>query len=1000
VRIARHALTGLIRPYPDEQTTLDLIDRQILLHPDAPALIFGEQQLSYSQLDRLANEIALMLLEQGAQPGRLLPLLVADGLELPLTIVAAMKAGIPFVPMDSRWPTDRTTALLATLGTDLLVASPRTPASAGAAGRRIEIDAAKLTGAAERPDVARPARPDIFYGFFTSGTTGLPKCTLNHHRGLLNRFTTMTRMFGGGHVALQNSRSVFDSSLWQLLWPLTSGGTVVMPVREGLLDLEQTVHQIGRHGVTITDFVPSIFAVLADLLHSDAGLTRQAASLRRVLLGGEAINVAAVRRFHEVLPHVEFTNTYGPTEASIGSVFHTFGEPPPDGHEIPIGRPIDNTSVLVVDEELNPLGPGRTGELLIGGDCVGYGYLADPERTARSFLDNPFSDVAGERLYRTGDLGQFREDGLLYFIGRADDQIKLRGVRIEPTEVEDALIRLPGIREVKVFADGELDRAQLIAAVVSDRPVTADLLDAARAVLPPEFVPDRFVRLDRLPLSPNGKADRRALAAAVRQAEAGQESRTAVTGVQARVEQLWAEVLPSTGRDAGASFFDLGGTSLSAQRLALSLRGAFGRPITVRDVVHNPTVAALTALLESDGEQAPDPADQVLADQWLDAWSQQRPAPAVPPGSILLTGATGFIGSYLLQALLRRTSATISCLVRAEDRQAAVDLLGSRLDYYQLADALSDPRVRIEVGDLALPRWGLTDERFAELADSVDAIVHSGAQVNLVTPYPKLRATNVTSVRTLIELARRGRPKAIHHLSTLSVLPRATAVDEDTCLVEENLPGDGYSQSKWCAERLLTAAREQGLPVDIYRLGEVMPHTRTGIVSHTGSLTEMLLESCGRLGVGVHTGAVSDFSPVEAVADFIARAVAEPSPANPSGSCYHVAGMRDLPLDEVLDQLSTTAGLTEVKYPEFWQLLQEEASNEAAPEAVRKLALVLPEQPEDEFAPLADQFFTSTSPAFRRNFLARCDELGLRWPDIDTTVLQRWCRGAAAVTRK
>jgi amino acid adenylation domain-containing protein/thioester reductase-like protein len=993
------ALNGLSRPYPAEETSLDLIDQQVLISPDAIAVVYGDQELSYHQVDRLANELAADLLEQGAQPGRLLPLLVSDGLELPLAILAAMKAAIPFVPMDPRWPADRTAALLRTLQTDLLVAGPRTPESATSAGRRIDIDAGLLSGAADRPDVPRPERPDIFYGFFPSGTTGLPKCTLNHHRGLLNRFTTMTRLFGGGHVALQNSRSVFDSSLWQLLWPLTSGGTVVMPVREGLLDLEQTVRQIGRHGVTITDFVPSIFAVLADLVHADAELAQQASSLRRVLLGGEAINGAAVRRFHEVLPHVEFTNTYGPTEASIGSVFHTFRQPPMDGAEIPLGLPIDNTSVVIVDDDLSPLGPGQTGELLIGGDCVGYGYLADPERTARSFIANPFPEIPGDRLYRTGDLAQYREDGLLYFVGRADDQIKLRGVRIEPTEVEVALTRLPGIREAKVFADGELDRAQLIAAVISEQPVTTELLDAARAVLPPEFVPDRFVRLEQLPLSANGKADRRALAAAVREAEARRDSQAGTEGLRARIERVWSEVLPLGGHDPDTSLFDLGGTSLSAQRLALALRAEFRRPITVHDIADHPTVAAQVALLESEGEQAPHHAEQVLADQHLDSWSEWRPPPSSPPRSILLTGASGFIGVHLIESLLRETTATISCLVRAEDRQAAHQLLSSRLSYYQLADLLDDPRVRVEVGDLALPRLGLSDERYTALADSVDAIVHSGAQVNLVTPYAKLRATNVASVRALIELARCGPAKAIHHLSTLSVLPRGTAVDEDTCLVEENLPADGYSQSKWCAEKLLLAARDQGLAVHIYRLGEVMPHTSTGIPSHTGSLTEMLLEGCRQLGMVFRTGAASDFSPVDAVAAFIGRAVAEADRTIPLGATYHVAGKHDLALDDVLDRLSAVAGLKEVSYGEFWERLQDASKEKDAPQALQKLGLILPERPRDEFAVLADQFFTSTSPDFRRNFAARCDQVGLTWPEIDAAVLETWCRGATAAVR-
>ncbi|HTZ42267.1 MAG TPA: amino acid adenylation domain-containing protein [Jatrophihabitans sp.] len=987
-----HPVNGLVRPYPAERTTLDLIEARVARHPAAVAVGYGDTELTYAELDRRANQLAATFLDRGARPDRLLPLLVTDGLELPLSILAAMKANVPFVPMDPRWPADRIGALLATLRTDLLVAGPRTDPVAASLGTPVEVDAGALTGSPARPDVARPDRTDLFYGFFTSGTTGLPKCTLNHHRGLVNRFTTMSRLFGEGHVALQNSKSVFDSSLWQLLWPLTSGGRVVMPVRAGLLDLEQTVRQIGANQVTITDFVPSIFSVLADLVRADAELAACAASLRRILLGGEAINPAAVRRFHEVLPHVEFTNTYGPTEASIGSVFHSFAEPPPDGVEIPIGRPIDNTSAIVVDSAMRPLPPGETGELLIGGDCIGYGYLADPERTARAFLDNPYPGLHGDRLYRTGDLAQFRDDGYLYFVGRIDDQLKLRGVRIEPVEIEDALTRLPGITEAKVFVDGEHDRAQLIAAVIADRPVGTDLLDGARTVLPPELVPDRFVQLDRFPLSANGKTDRRALAETVRRTRPPAIDRAAAEGTRGRIERLWADLLPAIG-DPDDSFFDLGGTSLSAQRLALALRAEFGRPVTVHDIADHPTLHAQAALLDRTGDEPWAATEQLLADQHLDPWTEHRTGSPARPEHVLLTGATGFIGCHLLGALLAAGAVTVTCLVRADSAAEAERVLRARLSYYRLPDVTGDPRVRVVVGDLGSPRLGLAEPAHAALAAEVDAIVHAGAQINLVTPYSQLRAANVLGVRELIGLARAGRRKALHHLSTLSVLPGGTAADEDTCLVESVLPADGYSRSKWCAERLLGTAREQGLAVSVYRLGEVMPHRQHRVESYTGSLTELLLDGCRELGLVTRTGAAGDFTPVDAVAELIARAVTDPSDRRPAGDCYHVVGAEHLRLDALLDRLAAECGLATAGYAEFYQRVQAESLLPTASEAIGKLAVMLPEQPADEQAPLAGLFFTSTAAGYRDRFAGRCAELGLAWPEVDEATLTAWCTG-------
>ena len=993
------ALNGPVRSYPAEQTTLDLIDRQVRITPNALAVVYGEETLTYQELDTKANHLATILLSQGANPGTLLPLLITDGLELPLTIVAAMKAAIPFVPFDPSWPEDRTETLLGTLGTDLVVTSPRTEYTSTSARRPICVDAHELVPKASRPDVARPSRPDVFYGFFTSGTTGAPKCTLNHHFGLLNRFLTMTRLFGEGHVSLQNSRSTFDSSLWQLLWPLTSGGRVVMPVRSGLLDLEQTLRQIGQHGVTITDFVPSIFALLADIVRADSNLAECASGLRRILLGGEAINAEAVRRFHEILPQVVFTNTYGPTEASIGSVFHTFRVPPDADAEIPIGLPIDNTSAVVVDDTLHPVQPGGTGELLIGGVCVGTGYLADPDRTAASFIVNPFPDVLGQYLYRTGDLVQYRDDGLLYFIGRRDDQIKLRGVRIEPTEVENALMSLPGINDAKVVVVGDLDRAQLIAVVISDEPLFAGLREEARSVLPSELVPDRFVRLDRFPMSANGKTDRQALAAGLRVATPLPAARDALCGNEARIARFWADILPVSIESVDVSFFDLGGTSLSAQRLALALGTEFGRHVTIHDIATQPTIRAQAALVISDADGPGNDAREIFLDAVLDEWRERRPASSEGPRHVLLTGATGFIGIHLIEALLLETKATITCLVRAKDQHTAEQRLRSRLSYYRLPDLLANGRVSVEVGDLEAPRLGLGEQRHSLLVGSVDSIVHAGAQINLITPYAQLRGPNVTSTRTLIEFARSGQRKAVHYLSSLSVLTSGASVDEGSCLTEKALPSDGYSQTKWVAESLLIQARRQGLAVNVYRLGEVMPHTGTGVPSHTRSLTEILLETCRSLGVVTNTGAVSDFSPVDAVATFLASAVADSTASRSAGDCYHVVGERDVFLDDLLSQLRSIDQLDLVGYEDFRTRIHSEASAIDAPDAVSKLAVILPTAPLDALAPLGDLFFTSTATTFRDRFASRCRELNVDWPAIDSATLRVWCGGTTASTK-
>lgn len=983
-------------PYPQTaETTLDLIEEQARARPDAVALHYDGQELTYRELDRKANTLAVMLVAHGARRQTLLPLVVNDGMELPLAMVAAMKAGVPFIPFDPGWPHERTTALLRDLGTDIAVGSTRTPATPAA--RVLVADHRTLPETADAPAAGRPARPDLVYGFFTSGTTGLPKCTLNVHKGLLNRFLYMTRSFGTGHVSLQNSRSVFDSSLWQLLWPLTMGGSVVMPRRDGLLDLERTAEQIARYGVTITDFVPSIFTVFVDLLASDPRLPASVRSLRQVLLGGEAINVDAVRRFHALLPGTAVTNTYGPTEASIGSVFHTLTAL--SGEEIPIGRPIDNTCAIVVDESLRRLGAGETGEVLIGGDCLGLGYLNDPRRTASAFIANPFPDIHSDRLYRTGDLAQFRADGSLYFVGRRDDQMKVRGVRIEPAEVEEALRALPGVQDVRIIAQGEADTTMLIAAVVAgDGFDPAGAAARARHLLPAEMVPDRFVPIAAMPLSPNGKADRAALARLLQAPAPTTGTNTGPDGpgsggdLEETLRSLWTELL-GTGADIGPqdSFFDAGGTSLSAQRLALRMRDLFGLRVSVRDLADARTIQAQARLITHDGHAHDTTAvrEQMLADAQLTAWpdpAAPRPAPPHPaaPARLLVTGATGFIGIHLLDELLRSTHASVTCLVNAPDDDAARARLDARARHYGLPVRSGDPRVGVLRADLAAERFGLPEADFQDLAAHTDAIVHSGAEVNLVYPYQRLRAVNVLGTREVIRLAATGPGPArpVHHLSTLAIFPGAgTVPDEHTFPPVQDVPDDGYGQTKWVAEALLLDARRRyGLPVSLYRMGDVMPHTRTGVFSHGGSLAEFLLDASVELGVTLETGALSDFTPVDNVSRFIAAAVH----GNLLGETFHVVQQEPARLDDLLGCFADRFGLRTVGYREFRQRAEERNSP-----LTQRLAAILPDPDADPQA-LAG-LFGSTAPAgSSRNCHRAARTAAVQWLPVGPDLFHRY----------
>ncbi|WP_441249421.1 non-ribosomal peptide synthetase [Kitasatospora sp. McL0602] len=966
-------------PYPSDRTTIHLIEEQARRAPDRPALLRDDSCLTYGGLLALAAAWAGELRRLGVRRGDFVPVITGGGPELAVAMLAAMKLGAPFVPVDDTWPEHRLRESVAALRPPLVVRTGPGPLPT-LGPPALGLPVLRLTGLAApgsgAPPVshAAPGAGELIYGFFTSGSTGLPKCALNGHLGLLNRFLTMSRRFGTGpDVVLQNSRHVFDSSLWQLLWPLTKGSRVVLPRREGILDLTRTVDEIARHRVTMTDFVPSVFNTLVELLDADPGLTARLSSLRHLLIGGEAIDPGAVRSFRALLPEVRLTNTFGPTECSIGSVFHEIVDE--DTGAIPIGRPIDNTCAVLLDDSGRLVEPGRVGEIHLGGDCLGAGYLHDPARTAAAFVPNPFPEIPGSRLYRSGDLAWQRPDGLLMFVGRQDQQVKLGGVLIDLLEVEAAVAAHPRVLRARALVHGEGDLRSLVCCVTTDgapAPTPAELEAHSRALLPPHAVPRTFLPLDRMRLTPNGKTDRRALAELTAAHLAGHAGTGPLTPAERAVAELWQSLLTDLhhalpGPDA--DFYALGGSSLTLQRLSAALHRTLGLRIAPRQLAAAATLREQAALLSHGGAG---PADRTLLLADLTRTADLRPAPGPPPTgeprTVLLTGATGFVGAQLLAELLDRTDAVVHCLVRTEDQAGHLTELGQPNDRQRIVPVL---------GDLARPRLGLTDQQWAHLATHLDSVLHSGALVNLLLGYPGLRGANVLGTEELLRLATTGRPKRLHHLSTLGVFPNepgsGPVLEEDH--PGETLPEDGYGRSKWAAERLLAAARRRGVPVTVHRLGEVMPHSRTGAGNRRSQL-DLLLRSCARLGLSPRTAAVTDWTPVDEVAAAVVGALR----AGRENETFHLLRPGSVRLDRALAALGSLVPLRPVDYPDFHRAVTADDRSTA-------LQALLPD-PSAEPDGLRSLFQDARTRFSAKRGTELADSCGLPWhPTTDTELL-------------
>ncbi|NBK42077.1 amino acid adenylation domain-containing protein, partial [Pseudomonas soli] len=586
--------------YDLDQTLHGMIEAQVRRTPDAVAVKAEEGELSYRQLDDQANRLAHHLIDLGVKPDDRVAICVERGLAMVVGLLAILKAGGAYVPVDPEYPAERLRHMLgdsAPLAVLVHAATRHVPQAS--AVPVIDLDLPTwLEQPAQAPQVAGLTPRHLAYVIYTSGSTGLPKGVMNEHAAVVNRLLWMQDAYqlGADDVVLQKTPFSFDVSVWEFLWPLQTGARLVMARPGGHRDPEYLREVIRAEQVSTLHFVPSMLDVF--LAHGDVLPHR----LKRVLCSGEALPGSLVRRFQAQLPTVELHNLYGPTEAAVDvSAWHCVTAP----DNTPIGKPIANTTLYVLDAHGQPVPRGVAGELYIGGVQVARGYLNREQLTAERFLDDPFASQAGGRLYRTGDLARHLPDGNLEYLGRNDDQVKLRGLRIELGEIQACLTRVEGVKEAVVLAREQ----RLLAYYTGARQAPEALRAALLGQLPEFMVPASFTYLEALPLSPNGKLDRKALP----QPEATQQVYEAPQGeVETLLAQLWRELLGVEQVGRHDNFFELGGHSLLAVTLTARMRQA-GLAADVRVLFGQPTLAALAAAV--GGEVMVEvPANRIPAD--------------------------------------------------------------------------------------------------------------------------------------------------------------------------------------------------------------------------------------------------------------------------------------------------------------------------------------------------------------------------------------------------
>ncbi|MGC5702151.1 non-ribosomal peptide synthetase [Pseudomonas sp. NFXW11] len=694
-----HQWNATEEAYPTGQCMHQMIEAQARRTPEACALVFAEQQLSYAQLDARANRLARLLREQGVGADVLVGICIERSIEMVVGLLAIHKAGGAYVPLDPEYPLERLAYMIEDSGIDLLL-------SQGSLLPLLPVEAVRVISLDQQPDwldayspapLESPVAPlNLAYVIYTSGSTGKPKGAGNSHAALVNRLQWMQQAYGldASDAVLQKTPFSFDVSVWEFFWPLMTGARLVVAAPGAHREPQQLIRTITEQQVSTLHFVPSMLQAFI----RDSGVST-CSSLKRIVCSGEALPLDAQQQVFAQLPQAGLYNLYGPTEAAIDVTHWTCVDEGADS--VPIGRPIANLRTHVLDAQLLPVPAGVAGELYLGGAGLARSYHRRAALTAERFVPCPFHD--GARLYRTGDRVRQRADGVIEYLGRLDHQVKLRGLRIELGEIETRLLEHPQVREATVLV---VDGKQLVAYLVLQEPAAdwrAALMAHLGRSLPDYMVPAQWVPLESMPLTPNGKLDRKALLSQVGEVQQAPYSAPR-EGVEQTLAEIWRAVLAVEQVGLDDNFFALGGDSIISIQVVSRARLA-GLLLSPRDLFQHQTLRSLAQAAKpvAAGPVDSGPAQGAVALTPVQHWFMQQ---AVPQRhhwnqSLLLQARQPLEAERLAQALTR--------LVAHHD--------ALRLRVHKGADGWQQAYA-IDAGDLLWQRRAASAEQLAEQCEA------------------------------------------------------------------------------------------------------------------------------------------------------------------------------------------------------------------------------------------------------------------------------------------
>lgn len=893
-------------------------------HPHNLAILTQNEQLTYEELNQKSNQLAhyLRTLGVGKKSDILVGICLERNANLIISLLAVLKAGGAYVPLDYSYPKDRLGFMINDSQLSLLITqeslSKNLP-SYNAITVNLDQDQDEIKKYSTEKLTPFSKENNLAYIIYTSGSTGQPKGVEIEHRNTVafinwaRDFFSLEQLEG----VLASTSICFDLSIFEIFVPLSVGGKVILV--DNILHLPESPH---AQKVTLIDTVPSAIASIAKINGIPPSVTT-------VNLAGEALSNNIVQEVYKLKHIKQIFNLYGPSE---DTTFSTVALIPKGYDDIPpIGKPINQTEVFLLNENLQPVPEGELGEIYLTGAGIARGYRYRPDLTAEKFLPNPFSNETKAKMYKTGDLAIYLPDKQLKFVGRSDQLVKIRGFRVELGGIEATLEKHSLINKAVVILHNFSDEEQRLIAYLTlkNNSEKVNIIPTIKGYLaeklPAHEIPSDFIILSEFPQTINGKIDRRALPIPQRQIFRKNGYLSPTNSTEIKLVEMWQNVLNIELIGIKDDFFDLGGDSLRAIVLIDQINTYFNTNIPLNKFLESSTITCLANNIETknNASVSENESDMIAQDLILesDIFPENQFNFNQEKNNVLLTGATGLLGVNLLSELLAKTSYQIYCLVREKKESDGLKRIKKRLKNSKLWQEQWHDRIIPIIGDLAEFNLGLSTKKFAELAQQIDLIYHCGAWVNIVYPYTFLRSANVEGTREIIKLACNGKTKPIFYISTTDVFSshKITLINQDQMPDGKHICG-GYAQSKYVAEKLLITAQSRGIPITIFRPSNIINFSRP-ISSSMPEFIPRMLKGCLQLSLFPEIEAILNLVPV----DYISKTIVYLSQQELSlNNTFNLVNPRPLKWSQLLEWIKETNQKIEiVSYQEWYKKLQQ-----------------------------------------------------------------------------